>query len=91
MPKTSIALVMTYKPRSGRYLIEDTEGWLFQPPTEERICELWQETVPGVEFYVGNVISGSVNCLYVQIGSGTKPKQRADFCAKLAAECRRAT
>lgn len=96
MTDTSVMLKMRYHQKSGRYLIYlvptsvDTDNRVHFPP-DDRIYEIWEQTLPGFHFFIGNVLEGPAGGFYADVGSGTKPSKRQQFCNKLAAECRPVT
>jgi hypothetical protein len=82
-------LIMRFHKRSGRYQIFVVgDNRLANFPSEDRICALWNELFPDIDFSVGSSVDlGPLDFFYADVGRGTTPKERQAFCDTLSKEC----
>lgn len=85
--ETQLVLVMEYHRMSGRYRIKNAGKEIIQFPEEDRICEIWDGMFPDTFFSVGSTTNSPISGLWVDVGSGTTPDIRSNFCNALALEC----
>lgn len=80
-------LGMTFHKKSGRFLIKSEGDHTLRFPTQERVYEIWQGVFPNTDFFIGSGIDNPVIGFYADVGTGTQPKKRQEFCDALATTC----
>jgi len=89
MPVTTpLKLVMEYHNKSRRYRIKNAGGEIIQFPGEDRIYEIWNDMFPTISFEVVSTVDRPVYGFWVEVGPGTTPDMRSEFCRALALKCK---